>query len=197
MGGYGSTRWGWHTGKTAVEECYALDINHWMREGLLQAGGYKQGGWQWQNAVTGKQLAAIGYAVSTVNPSRAWARLIYTFIATGERFDYKVALTTTRPHFGGRRWWFVCPLCARRVGKLYLPPGGRYFGCRHCHDLTYRSCLESDSRVGRLRRDPQAFLSLLTKSPQDLSASEVMLILKARERGRRGSSSILQYLAST
>jgi len=29
--------------------------------------------------------------------------------------------------------------CNRRVGKLYLPPGGRYFGCRACYDLAYRS----------------------------------------------------------
>ena len=47
---------------------------------------------------------------------------------------------------GGVRWWFLCTLtcdgryCGRRVGKLYLPPGGRYYGCRHCYDLTYKSC---------------------------------------------------------
>jgi hypothetical protein len=29
------------------------------------------------------------------------------------------------------------------VGELHLPPHGRYFGCRHCHDLTYTSCQES------------------------------------------------------
>lgn len=52
-------------------------------------------------------------------------------------------------HFGGVRWWFTCPLtlsgvrCYRRVGKLCLPPGAVYFGCRHCHHLTYRSCQES------------------------------------------------------
>jgi hypothetical protein len=27
------------------------------------------------------------------------------------------------------------------VAKLYLPR--RYFGCRHCHGLTYTSCQES------------------------------------------------------
>ena len=26
---------------------------------------------------------------------------------------------------------------------MYLPPGGTYFGCRHCYDLTYTSCQES------------------------------------------------------
>jgi hypothetical protein len=29
------------------------------------------------------------------------------------------------------------------VAKLHLPSGGRYFGCRRCYDLTYRSCQES------------------------------------------------------
>ncbi len=53
------------------------------------------------------------------------------------------------PHFGGVRWWFVCPLvingrlCRRCVQKLYLPPRGRYYGCRHCYNLTYTSSQES------------------------------------------------------
>ena len=28
------------------------------------------------------------------------------------------------------------------MGKLYLPPGARYY-CRHCYELTYTSCQES------------------------------------------------------
>jgi hypothetical protein len=35
--------------------------------------------------------------------------------------------------------------CGRRVRKLYL--SGRYFGCRHCHELTYASSRESDRQV--------------------------------------------------
>ena len=42
--------------------------------------------------------------------------------------------------------------CGRRVGKLYLPPGGRYYGCRYCHELTYTSCQESHKYGGLLRR---------------------------------------------
>jgi hypothetical protein len=26
---------------------------------------------------------------------------------------------------------------------LYLPPGGKFFGCRQCYDLTYESCQRS------------------------------------------------------
>jgi hypothetical protein len=63
--------------------------------------------------------------------------------------DYKVRLVTTTPHYGGLRWWFICPLVRRdggpprRVAKLYLPPGGKYFGSREGYGLTYRSCQES------------------------------------------------------
>jgi len=60
-----------------------------------------------------------------------------------------IRLQTTRPHLGGVRWWFICPLisdriaCERGVAKLHLPPGGRHIGCRTCHDLTYRSCQQA------------------------------------------------------
>ena len=27
--------------------------------------------------------------------------------------------------------------CGRRVGKLYCPPGSKYYGCRHCYNLSY------------------------------------------------------------
>jgi len=29
------------------------------------------------------------------------------------------------------------------VGKLYLPGNGRFFGCRHCNNLTYTICQKS------------------------------------------------------
>jgi hypothetical protein len=72
--------------------------------------------------------------------------------------------TTTPTQLGGRRFWFICPLivrgmaCNRRVGNLYLPPGTRYFGCRKCHNLTYRSCQEAHQTervLGRLGFDAE------------------------------------------
>ena len=65
----------------------------------------------------------------------------------GTRTLARVALTSTTQH-RGVRWWFLCPVdqgegpCHRRVVKLYLPANRCYFGCRHCHDLSYRSCQE-------------------------------------------------------
>ncbi len=35
----------------------------------------------------------------------------------------------------------------RRVAKLYLPAGGKYFGSREGYGLTYTSCQESGNRA--------------------------------------------------
>ncbi len=66
---------------------------------------------------------------------------------TRESFNYRVRLTKTKCKIAGWRYWLVCPLllkdgetpCHRRVSVLYKPPGRKYFGCRHCHNLTYES----------------------------------------------------------
>jgi hypothetical protein len=80
-----------------------------------------------------------------------------------EDVSIPVRLETTPTQFGGRRWWFICPLivrgiATRRAAKLYLPPGAKYFGCRKCHDLTYRSCQEvhqTERLFGRLGFDAE------------------------------------------
>src|SRR6516162_5756583 len=83
--------------------------------------------------------------------------------------DTHIVLTATRTSFNALRWWFLCPFlkeghsCNRRVGKLYLPPRGTYFGCRHCHDLTYRSIREHDKRVDYFRKHPQELLAVLER----------------------------------
>ena len=154
MGGRGSgNHFHWQTRdkKTVVTDCLSLDANRWTREGILKEGQVQFGSWRWAYARGGG--FTVHYEAHTADPARAYVRLSYAFVwtATGkeESHDYPVALTATRPKFGGVRWWFVCPLtvngkaCGRRVGKLYLPPEGRYFGCRHCYDLTYASCQES------------------------------------------------------
>jgi hypothetical protein len=70
-----------------------------------------------------------------------------------------IRITTTRPHFGGKRFWFVCE-CGRRAGRLYLPTGQAVFRCRLCYDLTYQSAQEHNTRNAKLR----VFLEMFCKS---------------------------------
>lgn len=53
--------------------------------------------------------------------------------ATGQA----LRLTTTDCHFGGKRYWLICPNCNKRVGTLYQKPTKDDLFCRQCHKLTY------------------------------------------------------------
>jgi hypothetical protein len=173
--------------KDTVEDCRFLDMNRWMREGILREGIRRYGGWTWCDAHTGEQTSSIGYELDTTDMTSPWIRLYYTFTESQVKIDYRVHLQTTSPYFGGLRWWFTCSLlvkgraCQRRVSKLYLPPGDQYYGCRHCYGLTYTSCQESDKRVSFLRRNPEAFKALLDEM-QERPDSRLLLGLKAARR---------------
>jgi hypothetical protein len=65
--------------------------------------------------------------------------------------DDKIYLATTRPHFGGRRYWFVCPCTNRRVRNLHLPLGGRHFLSRRAYRLGY-ACQREREHDRALRR---------------------------------------------
>jgi len=61
----------------------------------------------------------------------------------------------TRCNFGGRRPWFLCTYCGKRVGKLYQIMGG--LACRTCANLGYVSqCMGKTHRrqikAERMRR---------------------------------------------
>lgn len=123
-----------------------MDINWMIREGIFDGSGCRSDTLRWTLRSTGQETASLGYEV---NIPQRWIRLRYRSHRVDEDFDYKVPLTTSALPWGGVRWWFTCALtcdgryCGRRVGKLYLPPGGRYYGCRHCYSLTYESCRDS------------------------------------------------------
>jgi hypothetical protein len=122
----------------------------------------------------GEKTGSIGFSVSTLEGDEH-IRFQYsqTDRHTNEKteLDYKTRLTSTPCHFGGLRWWFICPLvvsgraCNRRVGVLYLACG-KYFGCRHCHNLTYESSKEShkfDSMFLKMGVDPKIGKQLFRK----------------------------------
>lgn len=148
MGGPGSGR---HLPavKTTVEECvWQLDLSIWYRRGAIRPGAYTKGVWSRRPGAAGS--ASVGFEVDARDPRAAWYRLFYrvggrTAEERGEVVDERAPLVVTKLCHGGVRFWFTCPGCGRRVRKLYLPPGRRRFRCRHCCDLTYRSCRESHS----------------------------------------------------
>jgi hypothetical protein len=173
MGGYGSGFRG--VSKRTVEGCLTLSAGKLMTLGKLKPNfSTFNGSLTWTNTHTSEALASIGIDTDAGDDSGT-VRLHYTRKNAGESVDYSVRIVATPLPWGGVRWWFICPLvvnerpCGRRVGKLYLPGGGKYFGCRHCYNLTYTSCQEShkyDSCLGAVG------------APMGLSAREVGKLLK-------------------
>ena len=87
--------------------------------------------------------------------------------------DHRVRLVTSTPSLWQAPVVFICPLVRndggppRRVAKLYLPPGGKYFGSREGYSLTYTSCQES-GKNGRLWRALGAELGIGEKTMRRL-----------------------------
>ena len=187
MGGFGSGNWYRPGGKKrTVEECRCLDVADFRRKDLLRFGLHASGSLNWYRGDNPEPIASVGYAVETMNQERPTLRVAYTLADTNQVFDYRIPLAVTRPHFGGQRWWFRCPLvvndrpCLRRARKLYLRRG--YFGCRRCHDLTYESAQEHDKRLDPLCRDPLLLEAMLSR---DAPLSVNLLALKAHTQRLR------------
>jgi hypothetical protein len=160
MGGQGSTRWGWHHKRRVVESCLVLDVGRLIKHIIPGMILERQVDWEgqivWNDAYSAHQIASIGYSIHW---RRALPDLVLQYRLSQSRQikdnlevpSYQIRMVKTRPHYGGFRWWFTCPLivndcpCQRRVGKLYLPPGGQFFGCRHCYQLTYSSTQKAHS----------------------------------------------------
>ncbi len=184
MGGQGSGSWYRWNKKNTVNDGLSLDINQLVRDGLIMR-DYAAGSLRWQNTNTGEETASIGFFLEPLGEDGLTMRLHYTrTVRNGEKenLHYSIVIQTTRPNYGGRRYWFTCPLtvngwpCRRRVGKLYLPPGGKYFGCRHCYNLTYKSCQESDRRVNYYWKNPEAMKAAMTG---DRLSTESFLAMRA------------------
>jgi len=154
-------RWS-YSSRLTVEECKSISTK-WLKKYEYFI-GYKSGGMSWNR--NGEKTGSIGFNVSTFDGDK-YIHFQYTQTDhnTQEKteLDYKVRLVWTSCHFGGRRWSFICPLvvngyaCNRRVGVLYLA-SGKYFGCRHCYNLTYESCKEShkfDSMFWKMGINPK------------------------------------------
>ena len=158
MGGSGSGRPS-GDGRITVEECLTLDVNKLFSDPRLKAGIRAQGQLCWTTNFPGKVTPSLNFDINTLDPSYLSICLSYIMLPQKEEIHLDIRLETTRPYFGGLRWWFCCPLirrdgnpCDRRVVKLRLPPGGKYYGCRECYDLTYTSCLESHQFDGLYAR---------------------------------------------
>jgi hypothetical protein len=132
MGGIGSGIWSRYACKSTVESKNAVSIHYLKKQGCLHEGNNGTLSWSRDGVPTG----AIGYRVkdkgiqfsyrSRTSDYDEWEN-VELFI----QFDY------TACNYGNQRTWLLCPHCHKRVAVVYC--GGKYFHCRKCSQLNFRS----------------------------------------------------------
>jgi hypothetical protein len=152
MGGFGSGRRG---GQPTIESTLRIDIDVLRRHMMIRLG--IRGGCVMHFSGYWHDLD-VECETHIDGPWNGWVRLKYgmTDYWTDEWLDIddQIWLASSRPPFGGLRWWFVCPHLNRRVRKLYLPLGGRHFWSRRAYELAYASQRETkyDRALRRARK---------------------------------------------
>jgi len=137
-----------------AEQSNALSIFWLKKNGFLNKDcSHISGGIKWTYGISGKSNN-ISFSVVRNNQGtpqeKTYLNLRYTSTDrwSGEKTDmnYNIDLVTTPCHYGGERYWFVCPLhkngvyCGKRVGVIYNI--GKWFGCRNCGEIAYQAQFE-------------------------------------------------------
>ena len=127
--------------KRLVTESHALDIRELAPGWLYPFSKYE---WVWR---THKGTQQTSVSVTVLDDS-----LQLVIETRTQRMTQAVRLTYSNCPRGGKRPWFVCHGCQRRVGILYHA-AGLPFRCRICCDLAYPSqYVARDQSYGRRHR---------------------------------------------
>lgn len=110
-----------------------------IRTGRARPGGRIWGNLNWTRGE--EPIGSISYEADMTDPDNAQLILKYTrgLGDNAEKVRQIIHLTYSQPHYGGRRWWMICPYGGTRCGKLYLPGNGDRFASRKAWRLGYQS----------------------------------------------------------
>ena len=140
-----------------VEASVCLSVEQLRRAGALIPGSRTSGQLHWTFA-TGQLGSANFEAFLAIKDG--YFQLDFQLPGWGAgNSKQEISLTTTHAHFGGARWWFVCPVTGKRVGRLHLPPGANQFLSRRAHGLAY-ACQTEDVYDRASRRSRKLMMRL-------------------------------------
>ncbi len=198
MGGLGSGTWTRWPTRPVVGNGLVLDLYKLIRDGAFQPGQSTSGSLTWTRSHSGEEIGSIGYSSDLTETASGSVHLHYRH--DGSPVDYRVSLTTTRPYYGGVRWWFVCPINGTRASKLHLPSGSDTFASRHAFRLAYRSQNETPndrllSKAQEIRRRFGGNGSLLDPFPDKPKGMHWTTYWRLRHQSEQAESMALGGMA--
>ncbi len=92
---------------------------------------------QWSQTCTGEMIASGLITVNIEHTDEGWLR-----IQMGS-LDQRIDLSSQPRRFGGRQWYFRCPVTRRFCSSLWMPPGATRFGSGKWRQVGYASQFET------------------------------------------------------
>jgi hypothetical protein len=110
--------------RVQLESGLKLDINRLTRNMCLALGSKWSTCMTWTNNLTGEEVASARIVFDIGDELRGTCE-----VRLSDRVQY-LTLQARPRHFGGRQWYFICPMTRRRSSVLWMPPRARTFGPR-------------------------------------------------------------------
>lgn len=111
--------------RVRLEDGLKLDVNKLVRDGVLPRGSEPLTfGTSW----TSNRQGVIASAFSTIQKEcddQGFLRIIVV-----GKPQQRLELIACPRHFGGRQWYFRCPVTGKRCSVVWLPPGATRFCSR-------------------------------------------------------------------
>jgi hypothetical protein len=150
-----------------LEDAFPLDLAAIMRNSAAKEERYTSGTVVWANT---PDVALLEVHV-VLNLSDGGGDASLSYLVRDPHTDeartiaYCIHLETTRPHLGGLRWWFRCPVTGKRARKLYLYPGLERFCHRDAIDPPPTYALQRVSGFDRVLMQRNTLAAKLGNEP--------------------------------
>lgn len=123
-------------GRDTVEDTTRLNIDDLKSWGYLRE-GYRAGTLTLKQGDEKTGSVGIGVKIEGEPWTAGYIKFNYLLGYEKKPVEYEHRIEARSCHYGGRRYYFRCRHCNRRVTALYLKGG--YYACRHCQRLTYEA----------------------------------------------------------
>jgi hypothetical protein len=149
--------------RVCLQDGLKLDLNRLRKQRFVRPGTRTAAGIRWNNSYTDETIASGVITANMQNDYEGWFRIQLGAL------DQWIILVAQPRHFGGRQWYFSCPVTRRPVSVLWKPPGARQFRSRQAwgRQVAYASQFEGrDDRAWRGKRKINARLAV-EREPDD------------------------------
>ncbi|WP_108683293.1 hypothetical protein [Methyloceanibacter sp. wino2] len=164
-----------------LEDGLKLDLNELVRDGFGPRDNepvvFRT---EWTSNRTGPKASA-GMIIQKHDEDRASLRVLFP-----GRFEQRVELITQPRHFGGRQWYFVCPITGRKCSVLWQPPGAHRFCSRQAwgNQVAYQTQFETpfDRAITAREKVKDRLIGDLDRRAWDLPPKPKWMRLRTYER---------------